>query len=73
MSDYIPVDILNVFLALLTVLVGDDEDPIPYHDSILTGALCQENLNRFHDVCRMDKRTFLKNRLSLDDSRRKKR
>ena len=60
MSDYIPLD--EIMYALLPILLG--EDPVPYHDSILTGKLRYEELlatrnnHRFMDEVRMNKETF---------------
>jgi hypothetical protein len=65
MSDYIPVDCVNLICALAPILLDlDQEDPIPYHNSVLTGQMRFEevmntqNPKRFSDCCRMDKRTF---------------
>ena len=65
MSDYIPVDCVNLICALAPILLDlDRDDPIPYHDSAFTGQMRfnelmnSYNTNRFHDSCRMDKRTF---------------
>ena len=65
MSDYIPVDCVNLICALAPKLLDlDQEDPIPYHNSVLTGQMRFEevmntqNPKRFSDCCRMDKRTF---------------
>ena len=77
MSEYIPFQ--EPVFALLPMLL-DDDDPIPYHNSILTGSLRYaeimntRNQHRFHDECRMDKPTFrrllrkLKSEAGLKDS-----
>jgi hypothetical protein len=62
------------------MILDEENDPEPYHDSILTGELyCQEllrgNPRRFYDENRMDKSTFerlvrfLKNEGVLGDTR----
>ena len=65
MSDYVPVKVQNLLFALLPILL-DEEEPIPYHNSILTGSLRYQELietrnpHKFRDECRMDKPTFLR-------------
>ena len=62
MSDYVPYDLL--FFALLPVFL--DDDPIPYHDSVLTGSLRYQEIMKsrnphcFLDECRMDKPSFIR-------------
>lgn len=58
-------DLYNkLVFALLPILL--DEEPIPYHDSMLTTKLRYEELmntrndNRFRDECRMDRNSFLR-------------
>ena len=63
MSDYIPFR--ELVFVLLPIFLDDDE-PLPYHDSILTGQLRYEELissrneNRFRDEIRMDRTTYLR-------------
>ena len=73
---------LKVICAVLPVLL-DDEEPIPFHNSVFTGRLYAEELmdhsrthpERFREVNRMDRRTFrllvtfLKDRTEFRDTR----
>jgi hypothetical protein len=58
------VDAAALAIALLPILLEDE--PIPQHNSILTGALYydeifnSENEKRFYEVARMDKPTFMR-------------
>jgi hypothetical protein len=59
--------ILDLLAAILPMILEDwnDDDPIPYHDSILSGQrrydeiMNSENDHRFLDECRMSKHVFL--------------
>jgi hypothetical protein len=56
---------LPVLAAILLPFLLNKEEPVPQHDSILTGHLYYEelmrtrNVNRFRNCVRMDKETFL--------------
>ena len=66
MSDYIPFR--ELVFVLLPIFLDDeiDDEPLPYHDSILIGQLRYEELissrneNRFRDEIRMDRTTYLR-------------
>jgi hypothetical protein len=59
---FAPISLLTIISILLPVLLEDE--PVPEHDSILTGQLRYEeimrsrNENRFRNNCRMDRNTF---------------
>lgn len=62
-----PIVILDLLAAIIPMILDDfeDIDPIPYHDSLLSGQMRydelmnSENSHRFLDECRMQKDVFL--------------
>ena len=58
-------DVITLVATVLAASSPVDEGPVPQHDSILTGQLyyaellATRNKNRFINVARMDKPTFL--------------
>jgi hypothetical protein len=58
-------DVITLVATVLAASSFVDEGPVPQHDSILTGQLyyaellATRNTNRFINVARMDKPTFL--------------
>ena len=79
----IVMNLLRLILPILPILLDDDE-PIPHHDSDLTGQqyvkeiMSTENPSRFIDIARMDKPTFdrlvsfLRGLEGLEDTPRRK-
>ena len=81
MSDYVPIEVMDIMFAVLPLILDEDEESIPYHTSILTGQrkydelINHENPHYFRAEARMDKETFcrllafLRQRGGLRDSK----
>ena len=61
MSDYVPIEVMDIMFAVLPLILDEDEESIPYHTSILTGQrkydelINHENPHYFRAEARMDK------------------